>query len=340
MTVLKDFQRLEAQGLWRRTDEDQRRDVIVSLGDATLVISDTRGVALAHWSLPAIHISRAAPDSDDDNSHVLRPSADAREQLEVSDPVLIDALERVHRAIERARPHPGRLRNVVWGGAVALLAGLAIFWLPDALVRHTASIVPMAKREEIGRALLQDIRRVAGPRCETPLGSAALGRLRARILPGRGEVIVLSGGVAVTEHLPGRLVLLNRAIVEDHEDPAVAAGYILAETQRAAQVDPLERLLESAGVIASFRLFTTGELPADTLSAYAETLLTTPQAPADTGALLARFADAGVSSAPYGYAVDVTGESTLALIEADPAPDAPAPISDGDWVSLQGICGE
>ena len=40
-------------------------------------------------------------------------------------------------------------------------------------------------------------------------------------------------------------------------------------------------------------------------------------------------------------ALDITGESTLELIEADPmAGQSPAPvIRDADWVRLQGICG-
>ena len=58
--------------------------------------------------------------------------------------------------------------------------------------------------------------------------------------------------------------------------------------------------------------------------------------------LLERFAAAGVSSTPYAYALDITGESTLRLIEGDPmrSEGARKPVlDDGDWVALQGICG-
>ena len=40
MTALSKYDRLEASGLWRPTPQDQRREVVVSIGDATLVISD------------------------------------------------------------------------------------------------------------------------------------------------------------------------------------------------------------------------------------------------------------------------------------------------------------
>lgn len=54
MTALKEYERLESGGLWRMTPQDQRRDVIVSFGDATLVISDSANRALSHWSLAVL----------------------------------------------------------------------------------------------------------------------------------------------------------------------------------------------------------------------------------------------------------------------------------------------
>jgi len=40
MTALSKYDRLEATGLWRADPEAQRREVIVSIGNATLVIAD------------------------------------------------------------------------------------------------------------------------------------------------------------------------------------------------------------------------------------------------------------------------------------------------------------
>lgn len=53
MTALEQYQRLEAAGTWRETRKAGLRDVIVSFGDATLILSDPRSeTPLAHWSLP------------------------------------------------------------------------------------------------------------------------------------------------------------------------------------------------------------------------------------------------------------------------------------------------
>ena len=79
MTALQEYQRLESTGLWRATPEDQRREVVVSFGDATLVIADPRGGhALTHWSLPAV--VRLNPAR---RPALYAPAADAGEELEI-----------------------------------------------------------------------------------------------------------------------------------------------------------------------------------------------------------------------------------------------------------------
>ena len=92
----------------------------------------------------------------------------------------------------------------------------------------------------------------------------------------------------------------------------------------------------------TFRLLTTGNIPDAALSAYAEILLNSPAAPISDAAMLARFQSAALRVSPYAYALDISGETTIGLIEADPiSGDAVGAIlSDSDWVSLQGICGE
>ena len=55
MTALREYQRLECPGLWREMPEAQRRDVIVTFGDATIVLRESPSErALTHWSLPAV----------------------------------------------------------------------------------------------------------------------------------------------------------------------------------------------------------------------------------------------------------------------------------------------
>ena len=130
--------------------------------------------------------------------------------------------------------------------------------------------------------------------------------------------------------------------MEDHEEPDVVAGYVLAERALTYESDPLRRVLEHAGTLATFRLLTTGKMQTSTLDAYAEHILAADKPTPDSAVLLHMFDGAKVRAAPYAYAKDITGETVLPLIEGDPMrSQTPTPIlSDGDWLRLQAICDE
>ena len=177
MTALKEYDRLESTGIWRESPDAQRRDVLISFGNAPLIIRDQTDTALAHWSLPAIE--RLNPGA---RPALFRPGSDAGEELEIDDDTLIDAIEKVRKTVARRRPHHGRLRLYIFAGITAGIAALAYFWLPNALVRHTVAVVPDSKRLAVGTSLLGHMTRLTGDTCRANLGAAALARLKARVL--------------------------------------------------------------------------------------------------------------------------------------------------------------
>jgi len=340
MTALSEYDRLESTGLWRATPQEQRREVIVSVGDATLVITDTKDQPLAHWSLPAV--ARANPGH---LPAIYHPDGDPGETLELpeDEAEMISAIEKLRSAIERRRPHPGRLRLYILLAASSVLLAGAILWLPGAMLRHTVSVVPSVNRAAIGEALLARIQRVTGQPCGDPQALAALSKLGTRLPApsGKNQLTVVRNGVRDTVHLPGGVMLINRSLIEDFEEPDVVAGYVIAERLRTQTQDPLERLLHFSGLIATFRMLTTGNLDDQTLEAYSEHLLTATPVSLSTETLLAGFTHWSVRATPYAYAIDISGEKTLALIEADPfSKTSPEPVlSDADWLRLQNICG-
>jgi len=335
MTALKKYQRLEASGLWRPAPDQQRRDVVVSIGDATLVITDTKDQPLTHWSLAAVE--RENPGA---RPAIFFPDGDPGETLELGpdEDEMFLAIEKLRGAISRARPKPGRLRLLSVAASVLAVVLLCVFWLPGAMLRHTLTVVPDITREDIGKDLLDRITRVSGPACDATAAQPVLTRLAGRT--GVRRLVVLPAGVKDSLALPGDLIVLNRTIIEDFEEPDVAAGFILTERLRAAAVDPLADLLSKSGVRASFRLITTGTLAPETLDRYAQTLLVSPRFEPSHTAILEAFKSANLRTTPYAYALDITGESTLPLIEADPmSGQAASPtLSDRDWLVLQSIC--
>lgn len=336
MTALPKYQRLEAPGLWREAPEAQRREVIVSFGDATLVISDDRSArALTHWSLPAM--VRLNPGQ---RPALYAPSEEPGEVLEIEDSTLIEAIEKVHAVIEARRPHPGRLRRLSRFAAFAVLGLGAVFWLPGALIDQASRVVPQAKRVEIGRRVLDDLARTTGVACHSAAGDKALSALAIR-LHGAEEIVVVPRSLSWARVLPGGVVVLGRNTLTGPDTPEVAAGAAIAAQVAQHDEVPLHALLRWAGVGAALKLLTTGDLPAEVVRGYGAVLLAEPPQEPETEALLSAFALAGVSSTPYAYARDPSGESVLGLIEADPFKGKPAPqavLEDAQWLALKDIC--
>jgi len=336
MTALDQYEKLEATAIWRPGAGTQRRDVYVSLGEATLVIHDGKDVALSHWSLPAVE--RRNPGK---RPALYGPGPDAPEELEIEDDTMIAAIERVRMVVERSRPRQGRLRLGLIAVVLIAAVALATLWVPGALVRQAAAILPEASRAAIGEDLIRHLRPLTGAACRTPAGDLALARMKNRLLPGSGHrIAVMPAGIAGSVHLPGGTILIARAVVEDHETPQVAAGHVLSEAALFAARDPMIPLLAGAGLGSTLALLTRGEVPDAALAAHARRLVTESAAevpPADL--IVPVFAAADVALAPFARALDPTGASVGALLEADQQTPAPRPIlRDDDWVALQNIC--
>ena len=332
MTVLDDYIRLEAQGLWRPSPEAQRRDVVISLGEATLTLTDAADRPLTHWSLPAVE--RLNPG---ETPALYAPGRDAGETLEVTDREMVAAIERVRRAIRR--PAGRRLRRGVVLSVLAAVGLIAVIWLPGALSRYAASILPPEARTVMGDALMDHVVRLTGAPCTGADGTAALEALATRLFPDAPPVLkVMPGGVRSTLTLPGGQVLIARELVEDHETPDVVAGYLLAEAARRGGRDPALRLLDGAGPLAAVTLLTTGRVEDRALAAHAERLVGTRPATVPADRLRPGFAAAGVPVTPYAEALALSGRPDPALLAPGDETTARPVLPDDDWVALQEIC--
>jgi hypothetical protein len=341
MTALTKYQRLECVGLWRLTASAQLREVVVGLRDTTLVLADPRTeMALSHWSLPSVErVNPGAmpalftPGRLDDGA----PS----ETVEIEDPDMIAALDTVRTTLIRRRPKPGRLRGISLALVATFVGVFSIFWLPEAMIRHTASVLPVATRVQIGKQAVIEAARLTGSPCQGALGRQGAGALAQKLSgQGLGEIVVVRDGVAGALALPGGIVLVSNGQVIGAEDAEPLAGFILAALLRADINDPVIPILRHAGLAATVRLLTTGHLPEGSLKGYAEHLLNSPSVSMADDVLLEKFRQIALASSPYALSLDHSGKSTAGLIAGDPFKGiSPAPIlSDNDWIRLQGIC--
>ena len=335
MTALSQYDRLESLGLWRATRDDQRREVIVSFGNATLVVSDSAGRPLSHWSLPAVarlnpHVTPA----------VYAPDADAAESLEIDDPIMIDAIDAVRGHLVRARPRQGRLRGLLTAALLLAVVGAGAIWGPVLLRDQAAGALSDLRRVEIGAKVLGHMQARNGAACRRPAGRAALQKVQTRLFgpDAPGQVVVLPGSLPNPVNLPGDLTVIDHATLVRFDDPTILAGDIVAA--RADAADPVRALLRHAGLRATIHLLTSGTLPEEALNAYALWLIDTGPAPVSEATLRDAFAQAKIPTAPYATVRTARGQDGARLITADPmAGQVPEPVlTDADWLQLQAIC--
>ncbi len=334
MTALKEYERLEAIGLWRETEDAQRREVVVSFGAASLVLSDKNDMPLAHWSLAAVRVLSKgelpvvyAPDTGDD------------ETLEIDDPLMVEAIDKVRQSLHRSQTHPGRLRWLVAGVVGLAIAGFSIWGLPSISAQYAVQVMPVAKRQQIGEALLAKVSDLTGKPCSDDLGQRALDKMRDWLLGPDYQLYVVDMGARFSTHLPGNIVLINRSLVEEYSGPEVAAGFVLMELAHAQEVPPMQQLFNSIGTQATLTFLANGRVSEAKLAEFATARLSGPLVRPDDRDLLALFAKVGLTSSPFAHALDNSLATTQGLIDADPVKvDYQPRLKDGDWIALQGIC--
>ncbi|WP_265499451.1 hypothetical protein [Paracoccus beibuensis] len=338
MTALTEFQRLEAQGLWRETPQTRQCEVIVSVGEATLTLMDPRtDKPLSHWSLPAV--TRLNPGR---LPAMYTPNSDGPDEVvEIEDPLMIEAVERVQRAIATHRAQPRRLRGVFTGITLLLMViGLA-FWLPDALIRHAARIAPPAQKRTIGLAVLADIERSGGAVCRRVSGQQVLNWFTPAFVGPDGLVQVIPGPLNGARRLPGDVYVLGEDLLAASAGPEAAAGHLLSAQLAQDDDEVTLEALKHAGLMSALRLMTLGTLPQGAMAGYGEALLDQPLPRPDLAVLPAAFAERDLSTEPFARSIDPTGTALLPLIEADPVrAGTPARdlLTDEQWLALQQIC--
>lgn len=299
-TALHGYDRLEAQGLWRPGWSERRQGVIVSLGEATLTLTDPADRPVAHWSLPAVRRVPGEPPLYAPAGEEGAGDPDG-ETLEIADAEMNAALDAILASMA-TEPRGGRLRMGAVALALAGAAALAVWIGPDLLRSQAAASLGPAQREELGEEVVAAMARAAGGPCAEPFGEAALRQLAIAALgdpPPR--VWVLRGGPAGGgAPVPGGIVL-SAAAIEAADEPGAVSARLHAEAARAG--DPLERLLADGTLRELAGILVAPEVPDALLQRHAARLLALPPPARQTA----------------------EGREGLA---------------DADWLALRGICGD
>jgi hypothetical protein len=249
MTELDRYLRLEAVGLWREAPDAQPREVIVSFGKSTLLLTDLKERPLAHWPLGGI---RVLPETDVAGATVYAMSDG--ETLGIRDPDMVAAIAAIRRAqptLQRQR----RRRRRSWRRILAVLALVLLVAAGPPFVRGmTMDLIPPEQEAELGERMLSAIIAMQGPPCDNPDGMSALEKLSWAVdSPDRPHAQVMELGDARAVALPGDILLIDRAKIETEPQNRIAG--LLYGTSSGTT---LRDVVRDAGIVANFRYIRSG----------------------------------------------------------------------------------
>lgn len=326
MTALEKYIRLEAEGLWRAAPGAEPRAVVVSFGNATLVMSAVLAAGddapLAHWSLAA---TRRVGEAE--GAVLFAPDQGATETLALRDPEMIAAIEAVTRPPKRRRRWP-----VVPLTALLLIGGLlgaGWVWGPGLLRDHAFRQIPAPRAMLWGSAIAQ---RLPGAPCREPEALLIFQTLAAAVAPDRlGAFTLRPLAGAPVARLPGGHVLLDPSTLEESESPAAFAGWLALGAALQREDTALYRHIDQLSPRDTLLFLVTGEIREYALLEMTRSTAmdAAPLTPAHRAAAVARLTRAGLSPAPMQQAMGdpVTAGGTKA-----------GPLTEAEWQTLRQLC--
>ncbi len=267
MTALDKYVRLEAVGLWREAPDGAAREVVVSFGKATLILTDLAEQPLGHWALAGVSVLEYGADG----AAVYAMTPDGGETLTIGDRDMIAAIA----AVTRRPPEPPRRRRLPIGRILAL-AGLAalIVAAPRLIRAATARLVPPELATEIGDRMLIALIELHGPPCVGAEGERALGLLASRLQPAEPPRLrVMRLGRPVFAPLPGGTLLIDLDLLTT-ATPGELTGWATA----ALGSDPVAAFVRDAGLLADLRYIISGRFDEYALRHAAESATFMPSA--------------------------------------------------------------
>lgn len=200
MTALDQYTRLETLGSWRETPESSAKEVVVSFGNATLVLSDLDENPLCHWAMAATQ----RIDLDGDRA-VYTPDTQGFETLEIDDANMVEAIAKVALSMRAKK------RKTPWLRWVLILLGLGI-------IGAGAYKTPTLLRAQANRMTSIESARKIGTDMVTTLGLSTCHNARAvqikdllisRTFPELDVALIVIAQPSTPTLFPGNVILLG-----------------------------------------------------------------------------------------------------------------------------------
>lgn len=333
MTALKKYERLESLGLWRAHLTSEPREVIVSFGNATLVMTDLHERPLQHWSLVGMQII-----GEDEAGVVYSMTDDGDESLVIRDAVMNKAIAEVARGTvqvaPKSRDQRGNGAGWIWIVIFALLLlGLGA-GVPLGARALATRMMPPEQAQEVGQRMALLLMEGRGAPCRSTAGTRVLDGLAERIDPdSNARVRVLALGAAPVAAMPGHTILLDRTAIETAASADEVAGLVAL----GLAAEPIARFFEASGPLAGFRYISSGRIADASLHRAANAALALPkEAQVERAAALLRRA--GLDAGSLETALTRAGAPRQAMASGEI--DGTSAFSDVEWRAVQAICAD
>lgn len=351
----------------------QPRDVVIGIGESALVLLNEQGTAIEHWPLASLKAVRGGSGE----AVQLSPDAEAIERLVVTDDQMIRAIRQRCPGLERRRTNRNNLgKATLWAvGAVASVL-LILFVLVPMLSEQLAEVIPPEREQALGDAVADQLTSLLStlgdeetPFCEEAEGTAALAKMRDRLMDGVAlpyplRLGVLDSPLVNAVAVPGGRVILFRGLIDQATSPEEVAGVLAHEIGHVFHRDPVREAMRAAGTAGIIGLMLGDVVGAGALVVATEAVMNAQyrqeaEARADEFAVtvlakanlpsapFARFFQAmkeqyGASEGVFRYIAshpDLAGRAERAAA-ADRIGDGPFKpvIDDDEWAALRAIC--
>ena len=331
MTALDAYDRLEAVGILKRSNDDAGTEVVVTFGEATLTMNalgKDGDTPITHWSLAAVDLI-----SEHEGLAIYSLNAMTEETLEIADKTLRGALAKVLQDRKSRVTHKRTSRTplILGGLGIALIAG---YFLLPALVEGIAKDMISPERAEVlADEMMPMIEKRTGPACTTPLAAVALERLAERLNPGGETVFAVHDlGEADVISLAGGRVLLGQTALEQAGSNEEIAGLAAIGIAGVIESPAITELFRDQGLFDGFKFMTSGKLPQAAKERAVNRMMTRTDGVSETvgenAALI--LSNAGMS---------LSGLARFTGQDGDDAARSGEPVmTDQEWAALKAVC--
>ncbi len=262
MTAIDKYTRLEALGQWREGPDQPPCEVVVSFGNATLVLSDLDENPLCHWAMAAT--SRLSLDG---TKAIYTPDTEGFETLEIDDSEMVEAIAQVSRASVTVSRRTPWLRWVFLVFLVATIA--AIFYVTPSILRGQA--VRMTGHESARKLGTDMLASLNTDICREPRADAAREQFQSRAFPDGRTLLVIVRNQSPANVFPGGVVVISSSTLQSMQTPDELAA--LTTALAAKSEASMRQLFDASSPRELFNYITSGKLSGDRLAQVAQSII-------------------------------------------------------------------